>query len=477
MALPAVAVAATYLSVLLTVPDSRTWAAAAALAGQLILPAALASAAFLCIACRLYPRDGVAWLAAAATLVGVQSLPLLADSTDSSLRSPVALSSAVVVGILLLVTTRLARRYTLRASPVPVGVGIGLLLLLGRAGWSRWSPSVPAPDLPSGDSALADLLPPVELAVLLLVSLVIGVLVTRTSTLPVGPRRVSASVVLWSVGVGLSAAGWTTTPAWAVVAILASTTTCVLFSSAALDLLWVAVQDDQAAALRLQIQLRTLRAHAREDIEHLHEVKGSIAGIASASELIRHEARLSHQHRERLEEMLAVEAARLQRLIHTHATHAPAELADLDDVVRPLVLARRAQGHDVTWTASETPVRVEADSFAEVVSILLHNASVHAAHSRVHVYTRLQEGELQLVVADSGPGVPPDLQANIFDWGRRGSDSDGQGVGLARAASILTDLGMTLTLDTSHSPGAAFVVALAHRTAPTAPRTRTALAS
>ena len=102
----------------------------------------------------------------------------------------------------------------------------------------------------------------------------------------------------------------------------------------------------------------------------------------------------------------------------------------------------------------------DADELAEILNILLHNAAEHAPGSPVRVFTRLQGGDLQLVVADRGPGVPPELRDRIFEWGYGGPDSGGQGVGLATAHRLVTRRGDSLRLDTEHSPGAAFVISL-----------------
>ena len=88
-----------------------------------------------------------------------------------------------------------------------------------------------------------------------------------------------------------------------VAAVVAALAACTLTAATALDLLLYAMRQEQAES-QLQQQLVSLRDIAREGVEQLHEVKGTIAGIASATDLIRHEHRLSIQHRERLEEML-----------------------------------------------------------------------------------------------------------------------------------------------------------------------------
>jgi signal transduction histidine kinase len=246
---------------------------------------------------------------------------------------------------------------------------------------------------------------------------------------------------------------------WSALAIVCALATCVLVMATALELLWQAVRDDHEAVVQLQNQLLTLRATARQGVEQLHEVKGTIAGIASATDLIRHEERLTRQHREHLAEMLAQETARLQRLVHAGPRHST-QAVDLDEVLRPLLTARNVQGQQVVWVPGGLQVVADADELTEVLNILLHNAAEHAPGSPVHIFTREHAGETELVVADAGPGVPAELRDRIFEWGYSRPGSAGQGVGLAMAHRVLARRGITLELDREREAGAAFVIRL-----------------
>jgi signal transduction histidine kinase len=444
-------VLAAYASILVTLPDGRTWSQAAAISIQLLLPTALASSVFLCIACRLYHRAGVAWFAAAMTMIGVQGFPMFVAPTGSAgLSEPVMLWCAVGLGFALLVLVRVAEARHVEIAPVPLGVGFGVALILFRG--------------------LGTLLPDTFLLsaraveygslVLLVVGAALATAVWRQSGLPASARRpLAASVVLWSISGSLRALELTGSAGWSLVAIGCALATCVLVMSTALDLLWQAVRDDHEAVVQLQQQLRTLRASAREGVEQLHEVKGTIAGIASATDLIRHEDRLTRQHREHLAEMLAQETARLQRLVHAGPKHST-QVVDLDEVLQPLLTARNVQGQQVVWDSSDVRVVADADELTEVLNILLHNAAEHAPGALVQVFTRDRYGELELVVADDGPGVPEELRDRIFEWGYSRPGSAGQGVGLAMAHEVLARRDISLELDQEHEGGAAFVIRL-----------------
>ena len=376
-------VVATYASILVTVPDTRTWPQVTAVSVQLLLPAALASAVFLCIACRLYHRAGVAWFAAAATMIGVQGFPMLvAPASAAEIPAPVLTWSAIALGIASVLLVRIAAARRVVIAPMPLGVGFGIALILVRGALEHvpGSLTVSARAAQSGS------------VILLVVGTALATVVWRQSCLPAGARKgLAGAVVLWSVPAPCAASSLTDTPAWSILAATCALATCVLVMSTALDLLSQAVRDDHEAVVHLQQQLLTLRIQAREGVEQLHEVKGTIAGIASATDLIRHEERLTRQNREHLAEMLAQETARLQRLVHT-GTKSSTRVVDLDDVLQPLLTARAVQGQQVVWDSSGLQVVADADELAEILNILLHNAAEHAPGSPVRVFTRLQGG-------------------------------------------------------------------------------------
>ena len=346
-------VLATYASILLTLPDALTWSRAAAISIQLLLPAALASAVFLCIACRLYHRAGVAWFAAAMTMIGVQGFPMFVAPTGSAeLSEPVMLWSAVGLGFALLVLVRVAEARHVEIAPVPLGVAFGVALVLFRGLGSL----LPETFLLSATAVEYGSL------VLLVLGTALATAVWRQSGLPAAARKpLTAAVVLWSVSGSLRALGLTGNAGWSV----AGDPVC------ARDLRPGDVHGARSAVAGGPRRPRRRRPASSSScspcapprgkgVEQLHEVKGTIAGIASATDLIRHEDRLTRQHREHLAEMLAQETARLQRLVHAGPKHST-QAVDLDEILRPLLTsaqrsrASRSPGTRATSRWSRTP--------------------------------------------------------------------------------------------------------------------------
>jgi len=446
---------ATFATVLAAVPSTRTWPGATTVASLIILPAALGTAVFSWVAWRLSPLPSTAWLTAAATMIGVQ-WPLLVLDTDDEYDEIGTVSSTVVVGLAVLLLVRLAVRFRLRIAPVAVGVGLGLLLLLVPIGWDAapWDDHV----LPERAASEA-----VGVILLLLIGALVAVAVVRASTLPIGVGRLAVAALLWTWCAALGVTHLVEHAGWAVVAVAFGLGAAVLLLTVGVDLLLLGMGDEIATVRNLERELQSLRDQTRTDVEHLHEVRGTIAGIASASALIKDEHRLQPHERERLAEMLTAETARLSRMFETPETGSVTPVADLDDVIRPLVLAHRVQGQDVVWHAPPGAITVPGDPVAEVVNILLHNAAEHAPGAPVWIYTRGAGEGTELVVVDLGPGIPASQHDDVFRWGWHGPRSRGRGIGLAIAADLVAGLGGRLRIDPGQRTGTCFVIELPGR--------------
>ncbi len=138
----------------------------------------------------------------------------------------------------------------------------------------------------------------------------------------------------------------------------------------------------------------------------------------------------------------------------------PGEEIDLDDVVLAEAARARAVPVDVA-AVSAGRVAGSTDSAARVVAHLLDNAARHA-RSRVAVALRTEpSGEVVLVVDDDGEGIAAEDRQRIFErFTRLGEartrDNGGAGLGLAVVASLVREMGGTVTVDDSPLGGARF---------------------
>jgi signal transduction histidine kinase len=110
------------------------------------------------------------------------------------------------------------------------------------------------------------------------------------------------------------------------------------------------------------------------------------------------------------------------------------------------------------------------DHLTRVVRNLVENAERHAAGNiwlelrRVSPHGR--RPQVQLAVADDGPGVPPEHREHIFDRfirlddarSRPDGENAGSGLGLAICREIVTAHGGRIWAETAPGGGARFVV-------------------
>lgn len=105
---------------------------------------------------------------------------------------------------------------------------------------------------------------------------------------------------------------------------------------------------------------------------------------------------------------------------------------------------------------------VDVERITQAMLQLVQNAVTHAGGD-VTVASRRAGGRIELIVQDSGPGVPDAHKEAIFERFRRvatGRGSQGSGLGLAIVRRIAEAHGGSARVDDAVAGGAAFVVAL-----------------
>ena len=145
---------------------------------------------------------------------------------------------------------------------------------------------------------------------------------------------------------------------------------------------------------------------------------------------------------------------------------------DLDDLVFGEVESFRATAPEIVTIdvggVSAAQVLGTPGELRRVVRNVLDNA---VRHARSRVALTLEEGPpgddawATLTITDDGAGIAPDQATAVFERFARLDDArtrraGGTGLGLAIARDIVERHGGTLRLDTSHQPGARFVVRL-----------------
>ena len=291
-------VVAPQLVVQMIVPEARSASSAAAASSLVLHTAAVVSGIFMYLHHRLTRSDSTAWLAAGLIFVGGFGLTVTGLDTvawtDRPTTAPLVVADVVVV-LALLGMVRICERVTLTIDPAAVGLVLALLASVLAIAIST----------SAGEHALSR--PATALLTLPVVAVgtVVAVEVERLATLPGWARnRLAAAVVALFLGRACMVTAGTEQVPVHLASIVLTTAAAALLVGTSLATLRLAINDDRTAITLLQDQLASTTAHAEADRERLHEVRGTIAGIASASRLIHHAPPLPGPSREMLEEML-----------------------------------------------------------------------------------------------------------------------------------------------------------------------------
>jgi signal transduction histidine kinase len=153
----------------------------------------------------------------------------------------------------------------------------------------------------------------------------------------------------------------------------------------------------------------------------------------------------------------------LARVEENSDSIARAPFVDLEDVV--LEEVPRMRRHPVrTERVSAGRVRGRREQLARVVRNLLDNADRHAG-DHVEVALSSNNGTVDLVVEDDGPGIPEADRERVFDRFTRldegrTRDAGGAGIGLAMVRAIVERHGGGVRVEQGVNGGARFVVSL-----------------
>jgi two-component system NtrC family sensor kinase len=200
-----------------------------------------------------------------------------------------------------------------------------------------------------------------------------------------------------------------------------------------------------------------------------HDLRNPLNTIGLAAQSL--ELRLEAGQDEKVAERLATirrELARAERIIRTllgfARTGEPVlQPTDVNSLVREVVgVIDAPEIVDVRLDLEpEMPaVPVDRDQLFQVLENLIRNAiQVMYEGGRVAVATRTRDGRCLVSVQDTGPGVPEELQAEIFEP-LVTTRSTGTGLGLALAKRIVEAHGGRIWLESAVGAGATFRIEL-----------------
>jgi signal transduction histidine kinase len=118
----------------------------------------------------------------------------------------------------------------------------------------------------------------------------------------------------------------------------------------------------------------------------------------------------------------------------------------------------------VSAVPAELEIRADPDQLFRVLSNLLRNAAQAIATAgrcgEIRIEAARREEGTEILVADTGPGLPPKAQENLFRPFQGGARRGGSGLGLVIAAEIIRGHGGTLALVATGPEGTTFRITL-----------------
>jgi signal transduction histidine kinase len=231
----------------------------------------------------------------------------------------------------------------------------------------------------------------------------------------------------------------------------------------------------------LVVRLHNLEEARRQLLANLvHELGRPLGAMDTAIQALLRGARDDPQLADELLAGLAESTARLQHLVEDLARLHDQVLGPLElnwqritlaqwlpAVLRPWQEVARERGRQ--WhaeiAAGLPAVQGDPVRLAQAVSNLASNAVKFTPQGGVIVVSAgacEENGEIWIQVKDSGPGIPPEEQANVFEPLYRGSAErrikQGMGLGLGIARDLIEAHGGRLELESSPGAGSCFTI-------------------
>jgi two-component system sensor histidine kinase KdpD len=209
---------------------------------------------------------------------------------------------------------------------------------------------------------------------------------------------------------------------------------------------------DVAQHAVVKIESERLRNYLLSALSHdLRTPVTAVLGLAESLPLTR--PPMSREQRETVQ-AIQEEAVRMRALMDNLLEMARLQSGEvridrqpqqLDDIVGAVLREHRVELSDhqvhLELPADLPPVPLDAVLIERVLSNLLENATKYTpAGSTIHIRARALEGEIEVTVADNGPGLPPEMLESVFEKFMRGdpeSARPGVGLGLSICRAIV----------------------------------------
>ena len=211
-----------------------------------------------------------------------------------------------------------------------------------------------------------------------------------------------------------------------------------------------------------------------------HELKTPLTSISLHADLLE-SSNLSGEKRLKFSTVIAQECSRLTRMIDNLLSLSSLEndkimihpqafdvCECIQEIIAELKPTARQSGIDIEFETREANITADADPdlFRQSLINLIDNGMKYAASGKtISIEAEKGNGVLQVMVSDSGPGIPNSIRKKIFEpFFQEKSDlnnkNSGVGLGLSISRQALQQMGGDLVLNSNYTQGAQFIIKL-----------------
>jgi two-component system sensor histidine kinase BaeS len=196
----------------------------------------------------------------------------------------------------------------------------------------------------------------------------------------------------------------------------------------------------------------------------VHEVRSPVAALSAVAETVA-DMPADDSMRQELVRLALAAARGIERIVMDLAVASVRlEPLDVGVLVRDAVASFAVRGDSVTSQVDDAPLLVDGDHvrLRQVLDNLIANALAHGTPgSPVAVRTGRSRDAVAIAVSDTGPGIPHDELARIFDLGvRLDAGTTGSGLGLTLSGEIVRAHGGVLEVESTSGVGSTFTIVL-----------------
>ncbi|MBW2062842.1 MAG: PAS domain S-box protein [Deltaproteobacteria bacterium] len=212
-----------------------------------------------------------------------------------------------------------------------------------------------------------------------------------------------------------------------------------------------------------------------------HEIGNPLSAISGYTQILQSGETFEPEAREYLEG-IASQATRIQRIIEnlldysrpSAGIRSELKVAETVRTVMSMLTSQRAfRGLDLKLNLDDDlpAVNMDRDHLAQIIiNIALNAAQAMQGSGSLEITTAFQEGQVQIRLADSGPGIPDEIKGRIFDpFFTTKSVGEGTGLGLSICYKIVESYNGSIAFESRPGRGATFSINLPASSQPEEP--------